>query len=646
MAAKGASGASPPGQLERELAYYRRECNDLGARLLRLQEEQSEAFREARRSRTVAKLIREASRLADTGIAPDALGEPMLEIIVDNAMCDRAALLLESPLGSGRFTTTHVIGVGEPSPSTTVIQSPPPFFFTTAETRLEPPAYELIAILQLPYVLWAYDQSTGSALIIGNRSQANVNRPFGPGDQELIEGGLSVYLDVLARRRAEVALRHQAYHDALTKLPNRLQFHERLDRALVAASSGGGRLALLILDLDGFKAVNDTFGHEAGDGLLCDVARRLSELLPEGVLLSRLGGDEFILLASDVPHRAAASSLGDLILAAFGQPFTVEAEEVQIGVSVGISLLPDDGTARDQLLRAADLALYQAKAAGRSAVVHYQREMGAQLDRRRRLGLELRQAVATKGIGVVFQPIVTLGDRSVSGFETLARWNHGGLGEVPPAEFIPTAEATGLIRPLGLHVMREACRQIAALHERGRRLEVTVNISAVQLRDKGFVHQVMAALEQAGLPAGSLCLELTESQLIDPHDREVQDVLKSLTRREVRIAIDDFGTGFSSLVGLRLLPIHVIKIDTAFVAGLGRDAAAEAIVAATVGLARELGKLVTAEGVETEEQHRFLAQLGCDRAQGDLYGRPADLAQHLEDLSGSTPAALVKAGAD
>jgi diguanylate cyclase (GGDEF)-like protein len=646
MAARAASDANPPGQLERELAYYRRECNDLGARLLRLQEEQSEAFREARRSRTVAKLIREASRLADTGIAPDELGEPMLEIIVDNAMCDRAALLQESPPGSGRFTTTHVIGAGDRSPSTVVVQPPPAFFFTTAETRLEPPAYELIAILQLPYVLWAYDRSTGAALIVGNRSQANVSRPFGPGDQELIEGGLSVYLDVLARRRAEVALRHQAYHDALTGLPNRLQFNERLDRALASAASEGRRLALLILDLDGFKAVNDTFGHEAGDGLLCEVARRLSGLLPEGVLLSRLGGDEFILLAPDVPHRAAAASLGDLVLAAFGQSFTVEAEEVRVGVSVGISLLPDDGTARDQLLRAADLALYQAKAAGRSAVVHHQRAMGVQLDRRRRLGLDLRQAVATTGIGVVFQPIVALGDRSVSGFETLARWNHGSLGEVPPAEFIPTAEATGLVRPLGFQIMREACRQIAALHERGHHLEAAVNISAVQLRDKGFVRQVAAVLEQTGLPAASLCLELTESQLIDPHDREVQATLKSLARRGVRIAIDDFGTGFSSLLGLRLLPIDVIKIDAAFVAGLGRDAAAEAIVAAIVRLARELGKLVTAEGVETEEQHRFLARLGCDRAQGNLYGRPADLARHLENLSGSTPAALVKAGAD
>jgi EAL domain-containing protein (putative c-di-GMP-specific phosphodiesterase class I) len=278
--------------------------------------------------------------------------------------------------------------------------------------------------------------------------------------------------------------------------------------------------------------------------------------------------------------------------------------------------------------------------------MHYRSAMGAQLDRRRRLGLDLRQAVATGSIRIAFQPIVALGDRSVSGFETLARWDHAGLGEVPPAEFIPVAEATGLIRPLGLQILREACRQIAALHERGRRLEATVNISAVQLRDKGFVRQVAAALEQTGLPAGSLCLELTESQLIDPHDREVQGTLKSLAQRGVRIAIDDFGTGFSSLVGLRLLPIDVIKIDTAFVAGLGREVAAEAIVAATVGLARELGKLVTAEGVENEVQHRFLTQLGCDRAQGDLYGRPADLAQHLENLSGSTLAALVKAGAD
>jgi diguanylate cyclase (GGDEF)-like protein len=637
MTLKKTFASPPPGQLERELAYYRRECNDLGARLLRLQEEQSEAFREARRSRTVAKLIREASRLADTGIEPEALGEPMLEIIVDNTICDRAALLSESPTDSGHFTTTHIVGNGERPPSAIVVRPTPTFFFTTAETRLEPPAYEMIAILQLPYVLWAYDQATGSALIIGNRSQANVTRPFDPGDQELIEGGLSVYLDVLARRRAEVALRYQAYHDALTGLPNRLQFNERLDQALVSASFEGRRLALFILDLDGFKAVNDTFGHNAGDALICDVARRLSGLLPEGMLLGRLGGDEFTLLALDVPDRDAVTPLSDLIMEGFSRPFIIDGEEVRIGVSIGVSFFPYDATAREQLLRAADLALYQAKAAGRSAIVLYQDGMGARLDRRRRLGLELRHAIATQGIAVAFQPIVALGDRSILGLEALARWDHGSLGQVPPAEFIPIAEATGLVRLLGFQVMHEACRQLAALHERGRRLEVTVNVSAVQLRDKNFVPQLMAVLEKSGLPAGVMCLELTESQLFDPHDREVQDTLKSLARHGVQIAIDDFGTGFSCLLGLQLLPIHIIKIDAAFVAGLGRDTTAEAIVTATVRLARELGKLVTAEGVETEDQHRILAQLGCDRAQGYLYGRPAGLVRYFEDPLVSAP---------
>ena len=194
-------------QLERELAYYRRECNDLGARVLRLQEEQSQAFREARRSRTVAKLIREANRLADTGITADELGGPMLEIIVDNAMCDRAAFLIETPLGTGRFAVMHVVGLGEPVQPSTSIPNPPPFFFTTAQTRLDPPSRELTGVLHLPFILWAYDRATGHALIIGNRSEANVSRAFQPGDQELIEGGLSVYLDVLARKHAEMQLR-------------------------------------------------------------------------------------------------------------------------------------------------------------------------------------------------------------------------------------------------------------------------------------------------------------------------------------------------------------------------------------------------------------------------------------------------------
>jgi two-component sensor histidine kinase/CheY-like chemotaxis protein len=201
----GPPDLAAPGQLEREVAYYRRECNDLGARLLRLQEEQSQAFREARRSRTVAKLIREANRLADTGLTPDELGGPVLEVIVENAMCDRAALLCEEPLGGGRFVVQHAIGLGATAPGETAIPEPPSFFFTTAQTKLEPPAYALTGILQVPYVLWAYDPTTGHALIIGNRSEANVNRAFEPGDQELIEGGLSVYIDVLARKRAEAA---------------------------------------------------------------------------------------------------------------------------------------------------------------------------------------------------------------------------------------------------------------------------------------------------------------------------------------------------------------------------------------------------------------------------------------------------------
>jgi two-component sensor histidine kinase/CheY-like chemotaxis protein len=201
----GPPDLAPPGQLEREVAYYRRECNDLGARLLRLQEEQSQAFREARRSRTVAKLIREANRLADTGLVPDELGGPVLEVIVENAMCDRAAFLSEEPVGSGRFVVQHAIGIGATVPGEVTIPDPPSFFFTTTQTRLEPPAYTLTGILQVPYVLWAYDHTTGQALIIGNRSEANVNRAFEPGDQELIEGGLSVYIDVLARKRAEAA---------------------------------------------------------------------------------------------------------------------------------------------------------------------------------------------------------------------------------------------------------------------------------------------------------------------------------------------------------------------------------------------------------------------------------------------------------
>ncbi len=430
-----------------------------------------------------------------------------------------------------------------------------------------------------------------------------------------------------ARLRAALARTEAvARRDVLTGLPNRLSFREHVERVL-PGTSGDCPAALLYLDLDGFKAVNDTLGHPVGDELLRAAAARLRECARGADLVARLGGDEFAIVQVDGPQPREAAALADRVIAAMGAPFALGGQSVVIGASVGIALsggAPDggNGTAADEMLRTADLALYRAKAAGRGAWRLFEPGMDAEAQARRALEAGLRLALAGGEFEVFYQPLVETGTRALAGFEALLRWNHPVRGMVPPAEFVPVAEEIGLIGAIGAWVLERACADAASWPAH---LTVAVNLSPAQFLDGDLVRGVERALAGAGLPASRLELEITESVLLRDNHATL-GILHRLRGMGARIAMDDFGTGYSSLSYLRRFPFDGIKIDQSFVRNLGSEKGGVEIIRAVVGLGHALGMRVLAEGVETAEQLAVLRDEGCDKVQGYLLGRPTPLA--------------------
>jgi diguanylate cyclase (GGDEF)-like protein len=423
---------------------------------------------------------------------------------------------------------------------------------------------------------------------------------------------VATYEDVTERRQAEAKIMHMARHDALTNLPNRVLFKDKMEQALAR----GETLAVMFLDLDRFKGVNDSLGHSIGDALLCAVTERLQRVVSQGDTVARLGGDEFAI----VQRRATptqASELAAQIIEALVEPFDVRGHQVVIGTSVGIALAPNDGTEPDQLLRNADMALYRAKAEGRGTYHFFQPEMDAQMQERRRLELDLRRALAGEQFELHYQPLVDIDNGKVSGFEALLRWNHPERGMVAPDVFISVAEEIGLIVPLGDWVLRQACRDAVKWPEK---LTVAVNLSAVQFRSPTLALSVMSALGQTGLAASRLELEITETVLLQENPA-VLDVLHQFRKLGVRICMDDFGTGYSSLSYLRRFPFDKIKIDRSFIRELGKENDSVAIIRAVMRLGSSLGMITTAEGVETEEQLEILRSEGCMQAQGYLFSK-------------------------
>ena len=456
------------------------------------------------------------------------------------------------------------------------------------------------------------------------------------------DGLLTTYEDISERCAAEARMAYLAQHDALTELPNRLLFRKQLEAALPAARRGR-TLALLCLDLDQFKAVNDTLGHPVGDSLLQAVAQRLVEWTRDIDTVARLGGDEFAIIQTGISKPTQTMALASRLIDMLDKPFEVDGHQIVIGTSIGIAFAPQDGLEPDQLLRCADLALYRAKLDGRGIYRLFHTEMDAQMQARRLMELDLRQAVHGDQLEVFYQPFVNLQDRTIVGFEALLRWRRPDRGLVSPSEFIPLAEEIGLIVPIGEWVLRRASADCAGWPAE---LKVAVNLSPAQFRSHNLVAIVDSALAASALPPHRLELEVTETVMLQDTEATLA-TLHELHRLGARIAMDDFGTGYSSLSYLRRFPFDRIKIDQSFVRDVTTRRDCSAIVRAAVGLSNDMGMATTAEGVETKEQLDAVIRMGCDEAQGYLFSRPvaaADVPALLRALSPEVSEVAAAAG--
>jgi diguanylate cyclase (GGDEF)-like protein len=436
--------------------------------------------------------------------------------------------------------------------------------------------------------------------------------------QPMLNGGwVATHEDITERQHAEASIAFMAQHDALTRLPNRLLFHERLNHAMAMAGRGT-RCSLLCLDLDKFKLVNDTLGHPVGDGLLQAAADRLQACLREGDTVARLGGDEFAIIQLAIERPDDAGLLANRIIAAFRKPFDVDGHQITIGTSIGVTVAPDDATLPETFLKNADIALYLAKLAGRGTVRFFEPGMDTRIRARRNLESDLRDAIAHNEFEIYYQPLVNVKGNKITGFEALLRWHHPVRGLVPPLEFIPVAEETGMIVAIGEWVLRMACFEA---ENWPANISIAVNLSPVQFKEGNLVASVQAALDASGLQPHRLELEITESVLL--HDSVgTLTALHRLRAMGISIALDDFGTGYSSLSYLRSFPFDKIKIDQSFVRDMVKNKESMAIIRAITGLGQSLQMTTTAEGVETVEQLDVLRKEGCTQVQGYFFSRP------------------------
>jgi diguanylate cyclase (GGDEF)-like protein len=461
------------------------------------------------------------------------------------------------------------------------------------------------------------------------RTIAILNHPISGG------GWVATHEDITERRRAEMKIAHMARHDGLTDLPNRMWLRERLGEALTAVQRGE-RVAVLYLDLDHFKSVNDTLGHPVGDELLKAIARRLRRCVRENDVIARIGGDEFAIVRTDLRDSQDASALAARLCEVIRAPYDIDGHVVIVDTSVGIAVAPNDGVCPNDLLKNADMALYGAKTDGRGTYRFFEPEMDARMKARRTLELALRGALERGEFELHYQPLLHLGHNRVSCCEALLRWRHPERGFVSPAEFVPVAEETGLIGPLGDWVLRNACADAAHWPAD---VKVAVNLSPIQLMNRNLLPVVMNALAAAGLASRRLELEITEAVLLQNTERTLT-TLHQLRELGVGIAMDDFGTGYSSLSYLRRFPFDKIKIDRGFIAGLPDDHESVAIVRAVAGLASSLHMATAAEGVETAAQLEKIRALGCTEMQGYLFSRPQPLSDLWPLFQPAAPRAL------
>ncbi|MEN0087502.1 MAG: EAL domain-containing protein, partial [Pseudomonadota bacterium] len=476
------------------------------------------------------------------------------------------------------------------------------------------------------------------------------------GKSEIADLGRSLNKMIDAMQTQMSQIHDLAYTDTTTKLPNRAFFRRELQRTLDLSRRNNREGALLFIDLDGFKKVNDTLGHDAGDLLLKEFARRVSVTIRDADMMSRavddesaeivddsdasvarIGGDEFTLLLPELAKPDDAAIVSRRIIELLDEPFTVKGQQVFVGASIGISCFPADATDPGVLLKNADMAMYAAKAAGKNTYVFYSRDMNVKAHSRMSVETDLRLAVEADEFEVHYQPKVCTTNEEIKGYEALVRWNHPQRGMVSPGDFIPIAEETGLILPIGYWVLEEACRFAHALHREGQMLPVAVNVSMAQFERTDFAERVLDIIERVGINPKLLELEITESMAMSD-TTHAQNITEELRAKGIKFAIDDFGTGYSSLSTITKLPFDVFKIDRSFINQMSEDKEAKIIVKAILAMAQSLELETLAEGVETQEQAEQLGELGCHDAQGFLYAKPMAgpaLRKWIEGHSGS-----------
>ena len=465
-------------------------------------------------------------------------------------------------------------------------------------------------IVRLKESIAAGDTFNNIVHLADGRAFSVVSKPIAGG------GWLATHEDVTERQRSEGRIAHMARYDALTDLPNRVLLHDRLEHELKRVKRGEC-LAVLCLDLDQFKGVNDALGHPIGDELLKLVADRLRGCTREPDTVARLGGDEFAIIMTQMQEPTDAAALSKRIRESIIKPYQIEGHQIVTDISIGISVAPFDAEEADPLLRNADMALYGAKADGRGTYRFFEPEMNTRMRARRELEMELRKALVGKEFELYYQPLVNLQSNDVNAFEALLRWNHPKRGMISPADFIPVAEETGLIIPLGEWVLKAACYEAIDWPDH---IKVAVNLSPAQLNNRNLLNVVIGALAESGMPARRLQLEITESVLLH-NTFATLATLHELRKLGVQIALDDFGTGYSSLSYLRSFPFDKIKIDRSFINDLGGGTEPVAIVQAVANLAKSLNMTSTAEGVETQQQMDILTSMGCTEMQGFLFSR-------------------------
>jgi diguanylate cyclase (GGDEF)-like protein/PAS domain S-box-containing protein len=482
----------------------------------------------------------------------------------------------------------------------------------------------------------AYTNNIKEIIARGEEYNADIELPNGRiitiSNSPMPDGGwVATHEDITERRRAEKIIAHMAHHDSLTDLPNRVLFQERLAQML---KDSAGRVAVFYLDLDNFKAINDTLGHQFGDELLKLVAQRLRDCVKQNITVARVGGDEFAIIFPDIAALDDVAELARNICKAIGDPYDLFGHIVVTETSIGIAVAPDNGTQSDELLKNADMALYRAKADGRGTFRFFEAEMDATIKARRALENSLREALMDGQFTLHYQPILNLDENRIPCCEALIRWKHPERGMISPGEFIPVAEEMGLIVAIGEWVLRRACADAATWPGNTK---VAVNLSPIQMLNPNLVPVVIGALAAAGLPASRLELEITESVLMQNTEATVA-ALHQLRSLGVKISMDDFGTGFSSLSYLRRFPFDKLKIDRCFISDLSRhDQSGIAIVRSVTALAKTLGMITTAEGVETAEQVELVRMIGCTEVQGFYFGKPQPLKEITRTLNQYLP---------